>query len=63
MNDEKVNFSVIQNDTHLEFTLINEIEEIEIPNTIKFDYTKYIIAGIFFIGIICMAYAFYKNND
>lgn len=50
LNTEKHYFSVTENDAELEFTLVNEFEEIEVPNTSSNSYVDMIAIAIVIVG-------------
>ena len=62
LSDEKVYFDVLENNKDLEYTFVNELEEIDIPNTLSETYINVIAGVILIVGASIIVISKRRNN-
>lgn len=62
LNDEKVYFDVTENGEYIQRTLVNELEEIDVPDTLSESYINIMAVTIVFIGATFIIISSYKKK-
>lgn len=63
LNDEKMYFEIKEDGEVVKCTLTDEkIVKVDVPNTLKNDYTNYIVMGLSLVGLGMVTYGLCKNK-